>query len=88
MTKTSPGRNVVPNTAATAGASASQPDWELGREVLREGEHPFGTRFARRHPILRFDPSIYLDALMQRRTPMARLGRTEELARLACALEA
>ena len=38
---------------------------ELGREVLREGEHPFGTRFARRHPILRFDPTLYLDALMQ-----------------------
>ncbi len=40
------------------------PGMELERELLREGQHPFGTRFARRHPILRFDPSLYLDALM------------------------
>ena len=40
------------------------PGMELAREILREGEHPFGTRFARRHPILRFDPGLYLDALM------------------------
>ena len=38
---------------------------ELGRVQLGEGEHPFGTRYARRHPTLRFEPSIYLDALMR-----------------------
>lgn len=38
---------------------------ELGRTVLRPGEHPFGTRYARRRPTLRFEPSIYLDALMR-----------------------
>ena len=56
--------NSDPGAAGGGGGSTTQPDWDLGREVLREGEHPFGTRFARRHPILRFDPSIYLDALM------------------------
>ena len=50
--------------AGPAAGSGVLPALELGREVLREGEHPFGTRFARRHPILCFDPSIYLDALM------------------------
>ena len=40
------------------------PGVDLGREVLGEGEHPFDTRYARRRPVLRFDPSIYLDALM------------------------
>ena len=38
---------------------------ELGRVRLERGEHPFGTRYARRHPALRFEPSIYLDALMR-----------------------
>ena len=59
------------NAAGTGGrggfgaeAEMLPPGIELGREVLGEGEHPFGTRFARRHPFLRFDPSIYLDALM------------------------
>ena len=37
----------------------------LGREVLEPGEHPFGTRYARRAPTMRFEPSIYLDALMR-----------------------
>jgi hypothetical protein len=41
------------------------PDVELGRELLLEGEHPFGSRYARRFPTLRFEPSIYLDALMR-----------------------
>jgi glycine/D-amino acid oxidase-like deaminating enzyme len=36
---------------------------ELGRVQLEEGEHPFATRYAWRHPSLRFEPSIYLDAL-------------------------
>ena len=39
--------------------------YELGRVQLGEGEHPFGTRYARRHPTLRIEPSIYLDALMR-----------------------
>jgi glycine/D-amino acid oxidase-like deaminating enzyme len=41
------------------------PGLDLARVRLEEGEHPFGTRYARRHPTLRFEPSIYLDALMR-----------------------
>jgi glycine/D-amino acid oxidase-like deaminating enzyme len=37
----------------------------LGREVLGPGEHPFNTRYARRRPTLKFEPSVYLDALMR-----------------------
>jgi glycine/D-amino acid oxidase-like deaminating enzyme len=32
---------------------------------LGEGEHPFGTRFARVRPTMRFEPSIYLEAIMR-----------------------
>jgi glycine/D-amino acid oxidase-like deaminating enzyme len=38
---------------------------DVGRETFLEGEHPFGSRFARRFPTLRFEPSIYLDELMR-----------------------
>ena len=37
----------------------------LGRVLLGPGEHPFSTRYARRAPILQFDPDIYLEALMR-----------------------
>jgi D-amino-acid oxidase len=37
----------------------------VGRSVLQPGEHPFATRYARRRPSLRFDPTIYLDTLMR-----------------------
>ncbi|MEX2284845.1 MAG: FAD-dependent oxidoreductase, partial [Gemmatimonadota bacterium] len=37
----------------------------LGREILSPGQHPFNTRYARRRPSLRFEPSVYLDALMR-----------------------
>jgi glycine/D-amino acid oxidase-like deaminating enzyme len=58
---------------ATAGAASPPaqsnallpPDVELGRELLLEGQHPFATRYARRFPTLRFEPSIYLEALMR-----------------------
>lgn len=36
----------------------------LGRTILTAGEHPFATPFAYSVPNLRFEPSIYLDALM------------------------
>ena len=36
----------------------------LGRSVLGPGEHPFATPYAARTPTMRFEPSIYLDALM------------------------
>ena len=40
-------------------------DVDVGSVLLLPGEHPFGTRYATQHPTLRFEPSIYLDALMQ-----------------------
>jgi D-amino-acid oxidase len=38
---------------------------EVGPEpvLLQPGEHPFGSRYATQHPTLRFEPSVYLDAL-------------------------
>jgi D-amino-acid oxidase len=36
----------------------------LGRTLLNAGEHPFATPYAYSAPNLRFEPSIYLDALM------------------------
>jgi hypothetical protein len=39
--------------------------FELPTTLLQEGEHPFGTRFARVRPSLRFEPSIYLEAVMR-----------------------
>ncbi len=41
------------------------PNLQIGREWLPEGAHPFASRFARRFPTLRFEPSIYLEALMR-----------------------
>lgn len=41
------------------------PELELGSVLLGPGEHPFGTRYATQHPTLRFEPSIYLDAVMR-----------------------
>jgi glycine/D-amino acid oxidase-like deaminating enzyme len=37
----------------------------LGRTLLKAGEHPFATPYAYAVPNLRFEPSIYLDALMR-----------------------
>jgi glycine/D-amino acid oxidase-like deaminating enzyme len=38
---------------------------ELGQVVLGPGEHPFATDYASQRPIMRFEPSIYLDAVMR-----------------------
>ena len=38
---------------------------DVGSVLLLPGEHPFGTRYATQHPTLRFEPSLYLDALMR-----------------------
>lgn len=40
-------------------------DVNVGSVLLLPGEHPFGTRYATQHPTIRFEPSIYLDALMR-----------------------
>jgi glycine/D-amino acid oxidase-like deaminating enzyme len=60
-----------PGNPSTGGRGGSPGDpllpagMELGRVRLDEGQHPFGTRYARRAPTLRFEPSIYLDTLMR-----------------------
>jgi glycine/D-amino acid oxidase-like deaminating enzyme len=54
---------------AGPGAPAASPllpsSVQLGSVVLQPGEHPFSTLYARRNPTLRFEPSIYLEALMR-----------------------
>jgi D-amino-acid oxidase len=35
------------------------------RQILQPGEHPFPTKYAIRRPVLRIEPSIYLDALVR-----------------------
>ena len=40
-------------------------DFDLGRTTFGPGEHPFARPYARRGPMLRFDPDIYLEALMR-----------------------
>jgi D-amino-acid oxidase len=39
--------------------------FDIGREVLGPGEHPFPTKYAIRNPTIRIEPSIYLDALVR-----------------------
>ena len=56
---------VAARVAASAEGGMLPPGLDLGRVTLDRGEHPFSTRYARRHPALRFEPSIYLDALMR-----------------------
>jgi glycine/D-amino acid oxidase-like deaminating enzyme len=41
------------------------PATTLGRVMLGPGEHPFTTPYASHTPSLRFEPSIYLDAVMR-----------------------
>src|SRR5437867_7234193 len=42
-----------------------QARFDIGREILGPGEHPFGTKYAIRSPQIRIEPSIYLDNLMR-----------------------
>jgi len=39
--------------------------FNIGREVLQPGEHPFPTKYAIRTATIRIEPSIYLDALVR-----------------------
>ncbi len=56
------------NAAAPGTASAATPllpsEMALGQVVFGPGEHPFPSAYAAERPVLRFEPSIYLDALM------------------------
>jgi D-amino-acid oxidase len=51
--------------AGLAGPPLLPPSVTLGRTVLGPGEHPFSTPYAARMPAMRFEPAIYLDALMR-----------------------
>ncbi len=42
-----------------------QAPFNIGREVLQPGEHPFATKYAIRSPQIRIEPSIYLDNLVR-----------------------
>ncbi|MEX2570737.1 MAG: FAD-dependent oxidoreductase [Gemmatimonadota bacterium] len=59
------------NSAGTGGGGGGGEDGllpasvNLGTVILEEGEHPFNTRYARHSPYLKFEPSIYLEALMR-----------------------
>ena len=58
-------------SAAGGGATATPfppllpSGFEIPTTLLQDGQHPFGTRYARVRPSLRFEPSIYLEALMR-----------------------
>jgi D-amino-acid oxidase len=41
------------------------PNYVLGSVMLGPGEHPFGTKYAIERPMMRFEPGVYLDALMR-----------------------
>jgi D-amino-acid oxidase len=51
--------------AGLSGPPLLPPSVMLGRTVLGPGEHPFATPYAARMPAMRFEPAIYLDALMR-----------------------
>ncbi len=42
-----------------------QARFNIGREILQPGEHPFPTKYAIRSPQIRIEPSIYLDSLVR-----------------------
>jgi D-amino-acid oxidase len=51
--------------AANPERSNLQAPFNIGREVLQPGEHPFATKYAIRSPQIRIEPSIYLDNLVR-----------------------
>src|SRR5215467_6742548 len=57
-TAPSPPGPISPNSLLPA-------ELRMGSEVLREGEHPFPTKYVVRNPTIRIEPNIYLDALIR-----------------------
>jgi D-amino-acid oxidase len=51
--------------AGLTGPPLLPPSLNLGRTVLAPGEHPFASPYAARVAAMRFEPGIYLDALMR-----------------------
>lgn len=68
-TDSPPGQGGARAGGGSAAASPSDPlvpaAVETGTVFLQPGEHPFPTRYARRSPTLRFEPAVYLEALMR-----------------------
>ncbi len=61
-------KNYTPtdDARAASGSNALLPDEVQGAQtLLQPGEHPFPTKYAVERPMMRFEPSIYLDALLQ-----------------------
>jgi glycine/D-amino acid oxidase-like deaminating enzyme len=57
-TAPSPPGPISPNSLLPA-------ELRMGQEILREGEHPFPTKYVLRNPTIRIEPNIYLDALIR-----------------------
>jgi hypothetical protein len=56
----------APRRGGEEGGPGLMPDGLVpGRTLLNPGEHPFATPYAYSAPNLRFEPSMYLDALMR-----------------------
>jgi glycine/D-amino acid oxidase-like deaminating enzyme len=54
-----------PRPSAQNGERSLTARFDIGREVLGPGEHPFATKYAVRAPQIRIEPSIYLDCLVR-----------------------
>jgi glycine/D-amino acid oxidase-like deaminating enzyme len=77
------------NEQAGRGTNTLLPESAQGaREILGPGEHPFPAKFCIARPEMRFEPSIYLDALLQDfalfggRTVVRRFDNARELVAL------
>lgn len=55
----------IDDLRVASGRNELLPDLETGREVLQPGEHPLPTKYAMRSPMLRIEPSTYLDAMVR-----------------------
>jgi glycine/D-amino acid oxidase-like deaminating enzyme len=68
LSRTAPSANRGGAEAPAATGPSAEPllpnAMETGQVVLGPGEHPFATAYAVQRPLMRFEPSIYLDALM------------------------
>ena len=57
--------NDIRQRVGPGGSSLLPPDVRIGGVVLQPGEHPFPSTYTSRRPLLRIEPSIYLDALVR-----------------------
>lgn len=57
--------NDIRQRVGPGGSSLLPQDVRIGGVVLQPGEHPFPSTYTSRRPLLRIEPSIYLDALVR-----------------------